>query len=644
MLFRYTRASFVLGILAFAAALPAGAQLNAGPAPSVEGSASPPPSPAVAATASPRPLGLRFATSLSTTLLDQSTAGEGQVGPEAPGFINGSPLSPDTPYDLFSSAPLTPGFAGIGQAVATGTFRTPTLDLGVTTALGYVRGSVTNASYWGESLIPSLNPHLGSQALPYAIAFPTHAGQDDGTALRLSILSGSVATADGNLALKAGWFDLTQSDRFVFIQPQLTSVNPAIAYAPAETLTNGLAGTDVWQPDASALPLRGLDVVAKRDVASFELSSAALPALPGTSARMTLGSLVLDHGEGTRYSGELLHVGTSGAPFTTTVPFGANPQYFSTPQGTLPTSTLSGQQETIAGLRAAFHVAPALGLDGVAEIGRSWYDAQNVAMPGTARPGGYYHLGFTKISGRATASLDLYRMEPRYATAILPYGVPENQWSAAFAWPGQWLKSNYQLIDNSVLGVNRQGFRLRYYLDKGPLELHLEYTDLRQIEPETTVTAEYTGFVDGYYLPQAPGEATLGTQKRYALWAAWHPSVGDFTLDIVDDQLYRPFAVLSDQVSYEVPQAVLTYSRHFSAAVVGAVGVGRYAIKGAFSEPIDIAQRLYFAGAEIKETPRSSALLSFRRSIVSGTTTFPNSPLSPNFTGSQFIFEQRVQL
>ena len=83
----------------------------------------------------------------------------------------------------------------------------PTLDLGLTAGLGYVRGSVTNASYWGENLLPTLNPHVGSQALPYAIAFPTHAGQDDGTALRLSILSASVATADGDLALKGGWFD-----------------------------------------------------------------------------------------------------------------------------------------------------------------------------------------------------------------------------------------------------------------------------------------------------------------------------------------------------------------------------------------------------------------------------------------------------
>ncbi|MFY9780419.1 MAG: hypothetical protein WAJ85_07915, partial [Candidatus Baltobacteraceae bacterium] len=348
----------MLGVFLCAMAMAAEAQLNSGqpaPSPSPSPEPSPPPAAGAAPTVSSRPLGLRISTALSTTFLDQSTAGEGQAGPEATGFINGSPLSPNTPYDLFSSAPLTPGVAGLGEALSTGTFRMPTLDLGLTAGLGYVRGSVTNASYWGENLLPTLNPHVGSQALPYAIAFPTHAGQDDGTALRLSILSASVATADGDLALKGGWFDLTQTDRFVFAQPALTNVNPAIAYAPAETLSNGLAGLDIWQPNSSALPLQGTDVVAKRDLATLELSNAALPSLPGTSARMTLGSFVLDHGEGTRYSAEFLHLGTSGAPFTTTVPFGANPQYLSTPQGTLPTSVLSGQQETIAGLRAAFH-------------------------------------------------------------------------------------------------------------------------------------------------------------------------------------------------------------------------------------------------------------------------------------------------
>lgn len=614
--------------------------------------ASPPPVPSStsvptgAPAATPRPLGLHVDSSASLTFVDQSTAGSGRIGPEATGFIGGSPLSPNTPYDLFSSAPQTPGVAGIAESLATATYGARSFDASVTTGLGSVRGSVTNASYWGENLLPTLNPHLGSQALPYAIVFPTHAGSDDATATRLSILGASLATADGNARLRAGWFDLAQTDRFVFAPPALTSVNPQIAYAPAESLGNGIAGAPFWQSQSAALPLQGADAVLERGDATLELTTAALPSLPGESARLTMGSLVFDRGDGSRLSAQLLHATTSGLPFITTVPNGTAANFLNSPQGLLPTSTLNGQRQTIAGLRGAFHLMPAEHLDGVIEIGRAWYDASPVDRPGTQSPGGFYHLGFTKTQGRITASLDLYRMEPRYATMILPYGVPENQWAAAFAWPGQWLKSNYQLIDNSTLGVNRQGYRLRYYVDKGPLEVHAEYTDLRQIEVETTGTATQSGFVDGYYLPQMPDAATFGRQKRFGFWAGWHPAFGDLTLDIVDDELYRPFLAAhpEDRVSYEVPQAVATFSRHLSPEITVATGLGRYAMKGAFAEPIDFAERLFFIGTQIQQTPRSSLLVTLRRTAFSGISTFPAASRDPRFTGSALIVEQRVKL
>ena len=334
---------------------------------------------------------------------------------------------------------------------------------------------------------------------------------------------------------------------------------------------------------------------------------------------------------------------TSGTPFATTVPFGIGPTFDLYPQGVLPTSTLSGQQQTIAGVRAAFHAIPAASIDAVAEIGRAWYDASPVVRPGTQAPGGYYHVGISRTHGRVTASADYFRMEPRYATTILPYGVPENQWSAAFAWPGQWLKSNYQLVDNSTLGVNRQGYRLRWYVDKGPLEVHAEFVNLRQIDAETRESSTRAGFIDGYYLPQFANAATFGTQKRTGLWVAWHPRFGDVTLDVVDDTEYRPFSAAhpEDVVSYEVPQAVVTYSRRVSPAVVGAVGFGRYAMKGAFAEPIDFSERLFFTGVQIRQTAKASLLATFRRTAFSGFTTFPALPRSPNFTGTTLIVEQR---
>jgi hypothetical protein len=598
------------------------------------------------ASASPRRLGLRTAADIGLTFVSQNASGPGLVAPEARGFIAGSPLAPNTPYDLFSSAPEVSGNSGIGQLFATAQYGTKAFDFSLSAGLATLRGSVTNAMYWGENLLPALNGHLGAQALPYAVTFPPQAGQDDAAATRLSILSGSAATADGDLRLRAGWFDLAQTNRFVFAQPALTNLNPAIAYVPAETLSSEIPGLDGWQPQATALPLHGIDLTAKRGTTTLELTNAHLPSLPGESALLSLGSIVFDRGEGTSFSAQLLHADTAGAPFVTTVPFGNDPSFALSPQGVLPVSVLSGQRQTIAGARGTFHVAPALGLDGVVEIGRAWYASALASRPGTSSPGGYYHAGVTQTRGRVTASLDVYRMEPRYATMILPYGIPENQWSVAFAWPGQWLKSNYQLIDNSVLGVNRQGYRLRYYVDRGPFELHLEYTSLRQIDAETLDSAQQTGFVDGYYLPQHAAAATFGRQKRSALWAAWHPAFGDITLDVVDDTLHRPFAAAhpEDAVSYEVPQAVLTYSRHLSPNVVVAAGLGRYALKGTFSEALDFAERMFFVGTEVRQNARSSLLVSFRRSAAGGLTTYPRIPNSPNFTGTTLIVEQRLHL
>jgi hypothetical protein len=297
-------------------------------------------------------------------------------------------------------------------------------------------------------------------------------------------------------------------------------------------------------------------------------------------------------------------------------------------------------------LRGAFAVSPYYAVDGLVEIGRAWYDSARAAMPGTTKPGGFYHAGLIKTQGRVTASFDYYRMEPRYASMILPYGIPENQWSAAFAWPGQWLKSNYQLVDNSVLGINRQGYRFRYYVDKGPLEVHLEFTDLHQIEPETRFTAEQEGFVDGFYLPQVPGYATFGQQKRVALWTAWHPSFGDLTLDLVDDELYRGYAVAhpEDRVSYSVPQGVIAYARHVSPNVVASAGLGRFAIEGAFDEPLDFAQRVFLAGVEVKQSTTTSLLVSWRRSTFSGLSTAPLAGVSPDYAASLLTVEQRLSL
>jgi len=108
-----------------------------------------------------------------------------------------SPAAPLTPYDTFSGAPMVPGNMGESALYVTPTFHGSGFDVAATFGLGYITGSTTTATYWGESLFPTLNPHLGSQQLGYAVAFPTHASQDDGSAFAASLLSGSIATSDG---------------------------------------------------------------------------------------------------------------------------------------------------------------------------------------------------------------------------------------------------------------------------------------------------------------------------------------------------------------------------------------------------------------------------------------------------------------
>jgi hypothetical protein len=640
--------STLVGVLAFAPALPALARETvpqAAASPETDPDLSALPSPATPVpTATPRALGLHVSTDASFTFISQNAAGPGIFAPEAPGWLAGANLDPNTPYDLFSSAPQVGGNAGIEQILSQVVLRTHAFDFGAGTGFANVDGSMNNAVYWGENLMPTMNPHVGSRVLPYAPAFPSHPGEDDGSGTRLSLLSGSVATADGNLDLRGGWFDLAQSDRFVFAPPGLTSVNPAIAYAPPESLSNGSPGLDSWQPLSRTLPLHGADLVAKNGIATLELTNAALPAPPGQSAQLTMGSIVMDHGEGTRFSAQIVHADTAGAPFTSTAAFGSDQDYTLYPQGNVVTTQLSGQQQTIAGLRGAFHVMPAVGMDGVVEVGRSWYASTLVSLPGSAAPGNFYHAGLVETQGHVAGSVDFYRMEPRYATMILPYGTAENLWGAAFAWPGLWPVGNYQLVDNSVVTANRQGYRLRASVDKTPIELHLEYTSMRQIESPTVDNAEQTGFLDPFYLPQQNNAGTIGRLKHAGLWAAWHPAFGDLTLDIVDDTVYRPFVAAhpEDVVSFESPQAVVTFARHISPSIVASTGLGRFAIKGADSERIDFSERLFFAGLEVSQTPRASILVSFRRTAYGGEPTFPAKPISPNYTGTMMLVEQRL--
>jgi hypothetical protein len=598
------------------------------------------PSPARAAS----PLGWQNSVDGFFSLVDQATSGSGTQPPEGPGFAAGSPLSPMTPYDTFSSAPMTPGVAGIGQFTFGSAYSGKKIKASLHVSVGGVTGSITNAVYWSENLLPALNPHLGSQALPFRIVFPTHAGQDDASAAGASIDTLVIGAANDSWNFRAGYFDLNQSDKFVFVQPALTNQTPAVALAPAESLGTGAPTLADWPSAPVGLPLYGLDVTVRERSAAAEVTNATLPSLPGTSVRINNASIFLDRGSDTEFSAQFLHLTTGGNPISTTTLFGSGATVVPSAQGLLPLSTLGGQTSSIAGLHGNFRAARSL--EAALDYGRAWYDATHVFEPGTAKPGNYWRAGLQHPLGSSSVRLDAYRFEPRYSTAILPYGVPENIWSCAWSWPGVWLKSTYQLADNTVVGANRQGYRVHFTHDGGQVDVHASFAEFHQIDPASFTLSHQVGFVEGFFLPEQPGFLTLGKGKQIAAWLAWHPHTFDVTFDFVDDMMHRDAAASQpqDAVSYEAPQTVVTVSKAFKDKLLGAAGFGRYAMIGSWahgaSTNVNYQQDVVFVGSQYAESAHSIVLVQLRHATFSGLPSIPDGP-SPDFHGTLLVVEQR---
>lgn len=594
---------------------------------------------------SPSPLATpRFALDVSgsNVFIDRATGGPGTTPSEGYEFAHGSPISPMSPYDWFSSAPVTPGVAGIAQYELTGIYHAAGADLGATFGLGALTGSTTNALYWGEPLIPNLSAHDLSRIVPYSIVFPTHAGQDDAGITSASLLNASAAAPDGGWKVQGGYFYLTQTDRFVFAAPPITSVVPSVGVQTAETLGPGMPSIDAWRSSPASLPLLGADGVWHQGSATLELSDALLPSLPDTNVRLTMGSLVLDRGNYGRFSIQLAHVWSTGDPILTTCYFGADQKIDPSSLGRLYTSVLADQVETISGARAFVH--PLKGWDAAAELGRAWYDAGLVSYPGTSHFGNYQHFSLARHLGSDVATLEYHRFDPRYATMILPYGIPENVWSVAWSWPGVWLKSTYQLVDNTVVGANRAGYHFRYDHNDKNVEFHAGYGDWRQLVPETFANASQVGFVDGFFLPQENGFATYGRDQQLALYVAWHLPKDDLAVDGIDDYLRRPAdpGQAVDTVAMQSPQVVLSWAHHFSKKLLAVGGYGRYEAVGTWAlTPVDSIYGVGFAGVQFATGPQTALLIEGRRYGLVGLPSMPGG-LPPTMHGTALIVDQRI--
>ncbi len=549
-----------------------------------------------------------------------------------------------SPYDWFSSAPVTPGVAGIAQYELSGTYHASGVDFGATFGLGGLSGSTTNALYWGEPLIPNLNDHDLSRITPYAIVFPTHAGQDDAAVANAGLLNASAAASDHSWKVQGGYFYVTQSDRFVFAPPPLTSAVPSVGAQTAETLGPGMPSIDAWSASPSSLPLLGADGVWHQGSATVEFSDALLPSLPDTNVRLTMGSLVVDRGDYGRFSFQLAHLWTSGQPIDTTSFFGVDQRVYTNPLGRLYTSVLANQSQTIAGARAFVH--PLRGWDASAELGRAWYDAELVTYPGTSHYGNYEHFSLARHLGGDVATLEFHRFDPTYATMILPYGIPENIWSVAWSWPGVWLKSTYQLVDNSVIGANRAGLHFKYDHNDKAVEFHVSYGDWRQLVPDTFANASQVGFVDGFFLLQKNAFPTFGRDQQLGLYVAWHLRHDDLAFDGIEDYLTRsadPGQAI-DTVATRSPQVVVSWAHHFTKNLLAVGGYGRYETVGSWAlTPVDAIYGVGFAGIQFATGPKSALLIEGRRYALVGLPSDTGGP-PPTMSGTALIVDQRISL
>jgi len=133
--------------------------------------ATPPPS--ASPTASPAPSRRRDFTlkaNGSNVFVNQSTVGPGITPPEGPGSSKARRFRRCRPTIWFSGAPVTPGVAASRNMRSPGSIVRGRETRGNARLAG-LTGSTTNAAYWSEPLIPNLNIHALSRAVPFNIAF-----------------------------------------------------------------------------------------------------------------------------------------------------------------------------------------------------------------------------------------------------------------------------------------------------------------------------------------------------------------------------------------------------------------------------------------------------------------------------------------
>lgn len=578
-----------------------------------------------------------------TSATNQQFVGPGTVPPEAATFAAGGVQAPISPYDLFNGAPQVTGQGTTQDFLLKPIYSfSPYVDGTVTIGYGSASGTGNVVNYWGDTIMPTINPNLGVRAFTLAPAFPTHNGADAVSATRLGLLSASVLDHNGAGGLTVGWFNTHQSVPFAFAPPPGTNTGFDIAPQLPHTIGDGPPAVDVLKESPQVLPLQGVDLWAHDGVATYEFASGTLPAPTTSTARATTLSAILDHDGGLNYSAQISSLVTNG-PETARVLFGSN--------GTLvngvPQSTVYGQRMVVAGLGSTFPLGVS---DGALRYGYSCYTVNQGAAATTSgcSSGNYYygklHHGFAHFD----LALEGERYEATYAPAILDYGTIENVWQAPAALPSSWLRGNYSFVGGTIGGANRQGARLSTTFIISGVEVRFAFANFTQIQALDQSTALAIGFVEPYFLPQNIARGTLGSEQRYEGWFSYHAKFGDLVLDMsqVNTSRSAPAANPGDNVSMSYPSAVFSFTRPFGPKVTGTAGVGRFGLNGKFdtsgADNASLAQDLVFAGVQLRTNATSGYGFEWRLYSTDGNPSITGGP-SPAYHGTQFQFYQRFK-
>ena len=387
--------------------------------------------------------------------------GPGTTPPEGHEFAHGSPISPMSPYDWFSSAPVTPGVAGIAQYEISGTYHATGVDFAATFGIGGLTGSTTNALYWSEPLDPELERSRSLAGRSVRNRF-----SDASRARRRERLQREPAQRFGRRRGRqlesAGRLFQFDAERSVRLCAAADHIGRAVGRradrrnARTRECRRSTRGPRVrrryrcWAPTA-------FGVRAARRSSSPTRSCRRWP---NTNVRLTMGSLVLDRGDYGRFSLQLAHLWSTGDPILDhltsarirrSIPVrwdGSSPATLGEP---------GADDRRRARVRPSFERLGCAGRARARMVRRRLWSAIRARRITETT-----NISVWRVTSAATSRRSsIHRFDPTYATMILPYGIPENVWSVAWSWPGVWLKSTYQLVDNSVIGANRAGFHFR---------------------------------------------------------------------------------------------------------------------------------------------------------------------------------------